>query len=395
MNSIDEKIKNIVSKKLEVPLSYQRMVRETLDTTHTTKQNVFIKIALPTCACLIVTTTIVFAKDFSNFIKYFFGHNKGMDIAIENGYIDNDSTDYVESNGIKVKIDRFLMDDYNMNLNFLIKISETIEKNKIQRINFSDMIINDENNNILFCQNRDTFIKYCEKYNLNYRWEEKNDKNINSGSNYYIKTNENNTINFIYNMYAPNFPKSKKIIVNFNEIVIYESEDIEKDGKTLTGSWKFEIDVPKQFYEREDLVYKVKNCSNKKMNITKAIVSETCTKFELQMEEPPDLPYDLNDDEETKERKIEEYIERQKQETIEDIKNKIKFKNEYIQNEKGEKFYPSRSTDQDGGYSNIEMKYLVYWQTFELTKIDATDKLKVFFNYKGEDVEVELEREEI
>ena len=41
------------------------------------------------------------------------------------------------------------------------------------------------------------------------------------------------------------------------------------------------------------------------------------------------------------------------------------------------------------------MKYLVYWQTFELTKIDATDKLKVFFNYKGEDVEVELEREEI
>ena len=196
-------------------------------------------------------------------------------------------------------------------------------------------------------------------------------------------------------MYAPNFPKSKKIIVNFNEIVIYESEDIEKDGKTLTGSWKFEIDVPKQFYEREDLVYKVKNCSNKKMNITKAIVSETCTKFELQMEEPPDLPYDLNDDEETKERKIEEYIERQKQETIEDIKNKIKFKNEYIQNEKGEKFYPSRSTDQDGGYSNIEMKYLVYWQTFELTKIDATDKLKVFFNYKGEEVEVELEREEI
>ena len=41
------------------------------------------------------------------------------------------------------------------------------------------------------------------------------------------------------------------------------------------------------------------------------------------------------------------------------------------------------------------MKYLVYWQTFELTKLNATDNLTIYFNYKGEDVKIELQREEI
>ena len=111
------------------------------------------------------------------------------------------------------------------------------------------------------------------------------------------------------------------------------------------------------------------------------------------MEEEPDLPYDLTDDEETRNRKIDEYIEKQKNETYEEFLDRRKFKNEYIENERGKTFYPSKSTDQDAGYSNIEMKYLIYWQTFDLTKYDATNTLKVFFNYKGEDVVVELERE--
>lgn len=396
MKNIENKIKTVLSDELELPLSYKQMIRTTLYTEKNKEvfqRFNFAKMALATSACLVLTTSIVFAKDISDFIKNFFSHNFGMDTAIENGYIDNSSTDYIESNGTKIRVNRFLMDNYNLNLDLSIKLDESIKQDKILRMSFPNMIITDENNNILFCQDKDTFEKYCNEYNLNYNWEELNDSHINSGSNFYIKSNESDTINLIYNIYAQNFPKSKKIIINFSKIMLSENEDIEQDNIILTGNWNLEIEVPEKFHGREEISYKVKNCSNDKIKITKAVVSETCTKFELEMEEESDLPYDLADDEETRNRKIDEYIEKQKNETYEEFLDRRKFKNEYIENERGKTFYPSKSTDQDAGYSNIEMKYLIYWQTFDLTKYDATNTLKVFFNYKGDDVVVELERE--
>lgn len=396
MKNIENKIKTVLSDELELPLSYKQMIRTTLYTEKNKKifqRFNFAKMALATSACLVLTTSIVFAKDISDFIKNFFSHNFGMDTAIENGYIDNSSMDYIESNGTKIKVNRFLMDNYNLNLDLSIKLDESIKQDKILRMSFPNMIITDENNNILFCQDKDTFEKYCNEHNLNCNWEELSDSHINSGSNFYIKSNQSDTINLIYNIYAQNFPKSKKIIINFSKIVLSENEDIEQDNIILTGNWNLEIEVPEKFHGREEISYKVKNCSNDKMKITKAVVSETCTKFELEMEEESDLPYDLTDDEETRNRKIDEYIEKQKNETYEEFLDRRKFKNEYIENERGKTFYPSKSTDQDAGYSNIEMKYLIYWQTFDLTKYDATNTLKVFFNYKGDDVVVELERE--
>lgn len=396
MKNIENKIKMVLTEELELPSSYKYMVRNAVyseQNKKTFQKFYFLKMAMTACACLIVTTSIVFAKDIVDFIQNFFGNNIGMDTAIENGYIDSPSTDYMESNGTKIKINRYLMDNYNLNLDLSVKLEETIQSNKILKMNFTDMIITDNNNNILFCQNKNVFDEYCNTHNLDYKWEETNNSYINSGSNYYIKSNENNEINFIYNIYAQHFPKSKTINIKFNEIILSENEDIEKDTITIKGNWDFEINVPDKFYEREEISYKVIKCSNDKMKITKAIVSETCTKFELEMEEKPDLPYNLEDDEKTKSRKIDEYIEWQKNLSTEEYLSERKFKNEYIENEKGQKFYPSKSTDQDAGYSNLEMKYLIYWQTFDLTKHDATNTLKVFFKYKNEDVIVELEKE--
>ena len=97
-------------------------------------------------------------------------------------------------------------------------------------MNFPDMIITDENNNILFCQDKNVFTDYCSQYNLNHIWGNTNDSYINSGSNYYIKSNDKDDINFIYNIYAKNFPKSKKIKIKFNKIIIAENEDLEQDN---------------------------------------------------------------------------------------------------------------------------------------------------------------------
>ena len=49
----------------------------------------------------------------------------------------------------------------------------------------------------------------------------------------------------------------------------------------------------------------------------------------------------------------------------------------YVENEKGERFYPAQSSASDGGYSFNTDGKLHKWETFTLTKFDMTDKLKV------------------
>ena len=114
----------------------------------------------------------------------------------------------------------------------------------------------------------------------------------------------------------------------------------------------------------------------------------------IQTDEKPFLPYELTDDEETKNRKIQEELERQQNMPIKDFEKSRKFKNEYIENSNGEKFYPTNSTSEDTGYSFIDMNYLLHWQTFNLNKYNTTKTLKIYMNYNREDIVIELERKD-
>ena len=79
---------------------------------------------------------------------------------------------------------------------------------------------------------------------------------------------------------------------------------------------------------------------------------------------------------------------------LQDIENVGLFsKSPYVETENGEKFYPTASNSEDSGTFNDYMTGLVtYWQTFNLTKYDATENLKVHLKYKGEDILIELEK---
>ena len=84
------KIKEILSQDLNLSYKYKNMVRNTLKERKKVKNSGFksvFKIISVACTCLIITTSIVFAKDIRNFIRNFFNTNKGIDTAIENGYI--------------------------------------------------------------------------------------------------------------------------------------------------------------------------------------------------------------------------------------------------------------------------------------------------------------------
>lgn len=391
--NFESEIKKIFTEELEVPYSVRNTIRTTLENSkeHRKKKRVgyrAIKVLATACTCCIFVTGVVFAKDISNFIKNFFSSNEGMDNAIEHGYIDNPNMEYIYSNGIELKIGQALMDDYNLSLEFNIKLEQDIKTENINEISFPDMIITDENKNILYCEDEETFESYCKNNNLDYKWKENNENYINSGSNNFIKSNNGQAINLIYNFYSNKYPKSRKILINISKIFCsVNDKDI-----MINGNWQIEYDVPEKFYNREEFIYTVKNCTSDKIKVNEVTVSETTTKMLITTDENPTLPYELTDDEETKDRKIQEELERQQNITIAEFENSRKFKDEYIENERGEKYYPSNSTSEDMGYSFIDMSYLIHWQTFNLNKYNATNNLKININYNGEDITIELER---
>lgn len=393
--SFENNLKRIFKEEIEVPYHVKNKIRTVLDDKKERKNRnrlIFntIKILATVSACFIVTTGVVFAKDVYNFINNFFSNNKGMDNAIEQGYIDMPNMEYVEFNGTEIKINKALMDDYNLSLEFNINLNKEIKAENINDIYFPDMIITDENKNILYCEDQMVFEEYCKSNNLEHKWTQHNENYINSGSNKFIKANNGETINLVYNLYASNYPRSKKILIHLNKILCsYEDKDI-----MIKGNWKIEYEVPERFYNREQMIYTVKNCSSDKIKVDEVIVTETTTKMVIQTDEKPYLPYELTDDEETKNRKIQEELERQQNMTIEEFEESRKFKNEYIENSNGEKFYPTNSTSEDTGYSFIDMNYLLHWQTFNLNKYNTTKTLKIYMNYNGEDIVIELERED-
>src|SRR5699024_2602668 len=88
---------------------------------------------------------IVFA---SNTIKNFFNNSKGLDTAVENGYIEQGGEDVV-SNNTDITVKNFLMDDFNLSFTLEMKFDESIDINYNYRITLPKLIITDEQKRII------------------------------------------------------------------------------------------------------------------------------------------------------------------------------------------------------------------------------------------------------
>lgn len=397
-NDMDKKIKKILSQDIELTDKYKHIIRNTLKERKERKRNYysnFLKLAVVGCCCMILTTSAVFAKDISNFFKNFFNTSKGMDTAIENGYIIQPNMNYISSSEIKIKIDNLLITDYNLSFTMNMKFKNNLNLEDIEKINLPDLIITDNENKVLYCENENRFNEFCTEKNLTYNYKEFNDNYINSGSNYYIKAKNynSNEIQIVYNLTSNNFPKSKIVNVNFSEIALLNQSDT-NNLPVINGNWNISVDIPEKFYNRETISYNVKSCSNDSINITKAIVNDTCMKLELIIKE--EKIYNNEDNTEDIKLKINNKLNVLKKEFASGNVNNLELfdKNTYVETEDGIKYYPSESSSQDSGCSNDFMSGIVtYWQTYNLTKYETTSNLKLFLKYKNENILVEFEKQ--
>lgn len=414
------------------------------------------KPVIAACALLTLSTGVVFAKDIEKFIKNTFGLGSGIDTAVENGYIENPKMDYLPSEELKeninkieddgtildninseIKIDDFLMDDYNLSVDFSIKIDNSISNyidiniaNNV-RVIFPDLIITDENNNIIYTDcDENRFNEFCNEHNLEYKYHEFNEKYMNNGLNNYLNYVDNfegkYTISNKYNMYtATEFPKSKKLNFNFNKIRIEKPSETGRDEDriiyTTLGNWNIDVDVPSKMYNRSAEHYKVISCENDNFNVYTAKVSDTGFEIGITMNNTPytyvpdelydrksglpELAYHFNtreellafsEDEEFERIYIEyhklcnpvQYIGGLPQYGVNWLENQ---KGSWVENSNGEKFYSTMNPARKQNHNFINDNTFDFYETFGMTKAESTDKITVIINYYGEYYNIELE----
>ena len=218
-----------------------------------------------------------------------------------------------------------------------------------------------------------------------------------------------------------NFPKSKKLNFKFSNI---ELKSIENDIVNINGDWNINVDVPEIMYNRTKEYYRVISCDDKDFDIYTTTVSDTGFEIGLiinNIEKPRELTneernqinslYEYSKNEETNtfiaqenhnisKEEAEQIKERyytwlQLREPISCSSQNIKGENtqaSYIENENGEKFYCSFSPSRKATTNFIDGNRYDFYETFEMTKYNATDKLKIKLYYYGKPVTIEVEK---
>ncbi len=281
-------------------------------------QNIINKKIVAACACMVLTSGIVFAKDIEKFIKDKFHLGNGVQTAINNGYIKEVKNEYcmseceiIDSNekhlnnsDIGIKVDNFFIDNYNFSIDFNIKLDNSlINIDMLNNLRLGDIIITDNKNRIIYTEtSKENFERFCNNKNLNYNYLEFNKNYLNTGLNNFIQdfNNSENLVNLIYNIYLENeeFPKSEKINIYFEKIE-FEAKDTNGDLNKLIalGSWNIDLDVPLKMINREEQEYEVVSCEDENFEVyaTKA----TDTGFELGIMisniEKPTYPKELDE----------------------------------------------------------------------------------------------------
>lgn len=376
---------------------------------------------------------MVLAKDISTQIYHnFFLTGQGVGTAIQEGYIQDAGMEYensevkieneqtgqkIEGTDTKVKVSEFVMDDFNLSITFDVELSEKakeiVSAEEVWKFNFSDLVISDENNVVLYCPTGIRYDEFSKEKNLGYNYEEALDKGayIGSGVNVVPVQREGNHVKVIYNIYTGegnNYPKSKRLNIDMTQIKISKNETTVMGGEeiTLTGDWDFEVAVPEKMYNRQSTIYTQVNTTNQDYGVVAATLYDTGMELTMKIktEKQPKYPESLEwqffktiaDEDPYGMPEIMSYVSWKQHQTKEyreyEQKNDYLFNiSAYMVNEKGEKFEPTQGPRENESKQIDEQGVMTYQAMFDLTKYNSTDKVTVHFNYNDQTEEVILQ----
>lgn len=364
-----DKMLNNYYKNLQTPVNIENIINNIPQKSIYKKRKIWWKIST-VCAIFLMICTITFGKEIYLYILDRMAKvHGGIATAVNNEYYSEINMEYAESNNVGIKIDYILMDDYNLFLAFDTKYEIN---NVIYEARFEDLIITDENNNLIFCDDVDTYEEYCKESGKEVRTIPK-DSITNGGYGIEnIEPKENNVVT-LYKLYSSQFPKSKELNIEIHTVELTTREET----MSIEGVWKIKINLPENFYEREDIIYFVKDGSDRKANISieSAVITNTQTV----------VSYKGNS---------ENYDSTQEglEDKINSLLNGGGFYDEiWIENENGEKFETSATNDNYGTTYSADGTYKGKLP-FSLTTYDLTDKLYLVIERDGVKYRINLVR---
>ena len=326
-------------------------------------------------AAMIIISGYVIGREI---VKHFFiDSSDGVEKAVENGYIEDYEIEKSnKSNGVSIEVESVLMDDYNLAINFCLKFDDKSYIDKINYCEFDNLLIMDENNNLIVTKfegnnNDSNLLNFFAQRGHHYTGLSDRSDSI------HIKSKSDNEIIMTYATHSSEFPKSHKLNIMLDRISLYSSNnDLEEKIDTIKGEWNIEVELPEEFYNRETVVYTLESTNDENLELLEANLSETGIRIKFKTKWGQQY-YNKDDSDEEIIEKLEkirdEYL------TFEYIvDNKITpFYDYYIINSSGKKFYPAGSSDGDGGISIGSDGEVQYMQIFNMTPIDATDKITI------------------
>ena len=306
MDSLDQYIQGVVTKEIYEPENYIRTIQNSLDTNdrHRKYFNLY-KVAI-IVICLLCTSGIAYAT--YNYVKNNFNRRKGIETAINNGYIMNVDGEPVTSNDVSLKINQILLDDYNLDISFGLEFKNMEIPDNVQAIEFENILIADENNNILYhLGSRDIFDKFVRSNNLNVEYRKYSDNYINSNSSNKSNCTNSNNYNLVYNISVNNktFPKSNSLHIYIENVVLR----MENDNSVINTNWNLTSSLSSSFQNRDTVNYTyVSNEDNNDIVSVTATTYTTGTDIKLEMKVSTDK---------VDSKKLKELIEKAKNESNE------------------------------------------------------------------------------
>lgn len=266
-DNIDEIIlKNIVS----TPKNIGGMIISTTDKLYNeekekTKYSKIYKAVVGLCASILITTGVVFAKDINNYIRNIFNlgeHGYGdvqIEEAIHNNYLQYNSGEYIEENGVKYKLEHSLLND--INLIFSIDFITDFNIDEFENLSVSGLKIEDEKGNQIHVDSESQEI-----------WT----KNIAQTMRFTKIKKSNNEISVAFTLVSNQFPKINTLYISFDKITMYTVNKGVVNSKEIKGNYNLKLDIDNKFNDRNTVNYSFKTISNNSnIDLEKVILTNT------------------------------------------------------------------------------------------------------------------------
>ena len=134
-----------IMKKVKLKIAIAEIKKEEI--MNRKRKFIYQKIGIAVCACFVLMTGVVFAKDIEQYIKNIFNNtNEAIDMAVENGYVQSEKMDYVYDKEVGIRVENLVLDNLNLNLAFQFET----QKEKVKSIRFHDFTIKNEQQKVIY-----------------------------------------------------------------------------------------------------------------------------------------------------------------------------------------------------------------------------------------------------